>query len=696
MTEVYEFEEEATIEATFQIGVTAEDHGALYNRDAPNQHPISAITNLQSTLDGISGDVSAETTRAEGVEGSLENLTTDTKTNLVSAINEVDSHADTNATNLSNHIANKNNPHEVTKTQVGLGNVDNTSDLDKPISTATQNALNLKVNTADLGNAELDIQKNGTSVGKFTANASTDKVINLVIPTQASDVSALPDSTKYGASLSLTINSSTFVVTAQLKDQDGNNLGSAQTIDLPLESVVVNGSYDSTNKKIILTLENGNTIDIPVGDLVAGLQSEITVDNKLASDLVDDTNQTHKFATSAQLSQIATNTGDISNLQSGKQDTIDSSHKLSADLVDDASTTNKFVTSSEKTTWNAKQDALTTAQLDAVNSGITSAKVTQYDGYATSKANVGLDNLNATGQMVIDSQNGTISNCILEIPQNIKLTLENNVLTLKSGSVLVKTGSTYSTLTITEDKTHDYSSQADGKYVVFAGRSSGNLSYTQNITKIGSGNTLPADDTDYKWFYLTTDNLVYYYSSQNVWADRGLTYPICIIDISSGVASFAKDSNGNDMIFNGACFVGSNVVVYPFIKCLIPNGYNSDGTLDNILYTTSSLSVTYNSLSVPERNTIWIQSDGTLARVASTAYIFKDNQWYSGTSPRYVCKLSDLTGNIDGMTIRQPYEGARDLLTDDKQDDVTTLTGYDATKTQTLKNVNGTLTWVDD
>ena len=36
--------------------------------------------------------------------------------------------------------------------QVGLGNVDNTSDLDKPISTATQAALDLKANTADLGN----------------------------------------------------------------------------------------------------------------------------------------------------------------------------------------------------------------------------------------------------------------------------------------------------------------------------------------------------------------------------------------------------------------------------------------------------------------------------------------------------------------------------------------------------------------
>jgi len=48
---------------------------------------------------------------------------------------------------LTTHINNKNNPHEVTKAQVGLGNCDNTSDLDKPISTATQTALNGKVST---------------------------------------------------------------------------------------------------------------------------------------------------------------------------------------------------------------------------------------------------------------------------------------------------------------------------------------------------------------------------------------------------------------------------------------------------------------------------------------------------------------------------------------------------------------------
>ena len=52
--------------------------------------------------------------------------------------------------NHSDHISDKSNPHSVTKSQVGLGNVDNTSDKNKPVSTATQTALDLKANITDL------------------------------------------------------------------------------------------------------------------------------------------------------------------------------------------------------------------------------------------------------------------------------------------------------------------------------------------------------------------------------------------------------------------------------------------------------------------------------------------------------------------------------------------------------------------
>lgn len=109
---------------------------------------------------------------------------------------------------------------------------------------------------------------------------------------------------KYGASLSLTIDDE-YVISAQLLDQNGDPLGKAQIIDLPLESVVVDGSYDAENKALVLTLDNGNTISIPVADLINGLQAEITPDNKLSADLVDDSSTDNKFVTQEEKNQIA-------------------------------------------------------------------------------------------------------------------------------------------------------------------------------------------------------------------------------------------------------------------------------------------------------------------------------------------------------------------------------------------------------
>ena len=108
---------------------------------------------------------------------------------------------------------------------------------------------------------------------------------------------AMPNSTKYGASLDLSMNSSTYVVTAQLKDQDGCNLWSACTIDLPVESMVVDACYLCATKEIELILQSWTCVCFSVADLVSGLQTEITNVNKLSSDLVDDTGQCNKFVT---------------------------------------------------------------------------------------------------------------------------------------------------------------------------------------------------------------------------------------------------------------------------------------------------------------------------------------------------------------------------------------------------------------
>lgn len=52
---------------------------------------------------------------------------------------------------ITAHTTNYDNPHQVTKEQVGLGNVDNTADLDKPLSTNDGKALNLKIGSISIG-----------------------------------------------------------------------------------------------------------------------------------------------------------------------------------------------------------------------------------------------------------------------------------------------------------------------------------------------------------------------------------------------------------------------------------------------------------------------------------------------------------------------------------------------------------------
>jgi hypothetical protein len=55
----------------------------------------------------------------------------------------------TNGSALLSHLSNTSNPHNTTASQVGLGNVNNTSDLNKPISNATQTALEGKENKTE-------------------------------------------------------------------------------------------------------------------------------------------------------------------------------------------------------------------------------------------------------------------------------------------------------------------------------------------------------------------------------------------------------------------------------------------------------------------------------------------------------------------------------------------------------------------
>lgn len=117
--------------STDKIVLKYQTHFTSTNSDSEDSHTINAATTSQA---GVMS--SADKTKLNGLKD---------QAGITSDIDAVQ-------TNLETHINNKSNPHEVTKAQVGLSEVDNTSDANKPISTATQNALNSKFNASD-GNA---------------------------------------------------------------------------------------------------------------------------------------------------------------------------------------------------------------------------------------------------------------------------------------------------------------------------------------------------------------------------------------------------------------------------------------------------------------------------------------------------------------------------------------------------------------
>lgn len=172
-------------------------------------------------------------------------------------------------TNLETHINNKSNPHEVTKAQVGLSEVDNTSDANKPISSATQNALNSKFNASD-GNAlkqtiedmpnlvvtegrlshkndkislsliqqDLKNQANTDSI-LLTFKPATDSTAGIILPSDKTKIDKIitnGNGTKYLS------DNGTYNVPDPIYEVDCNNYG--KVIDVP------NGSYLTINKNV--------------------------------------------------------------------------------------------------------------------------------------------------------------------------------------------------------------------------------------------------------------------------------------------------------------------------------------------------------------------------------------------------------------------------------------------------------------
>lgn len=168
--------------------------------------------------------------------------------------------------------------------------------------------------TPTIGNGAVAITVNGQLIDSFTVNATNNRVIN--IPLNSSTVGAIDDDLLQDivGNVDFFLDPKTYELIITTRDIKGEPIGKPQVIDLPLETMVVNASYQDNGKKLILELQNGSTVEVPVSGIISGLQPAINI-----------------------------------------------THKLASDLIDDSSSSKKMVTTSEKTTWNNKLDTVATA-----------------------------------------------------------------------------------------------------------------------------------------------------------------------------------------------------------------------------------------------------------------------------------------------------------------------------------------------
>jgi hypothetical protein len=162
--------EDLPISTATQTAIDAADADiAAHIADVANPHEVTktqvGLGNADNTSDAnkpvstaqaTAIALKADTTYVDSQDAlKADQATTYTKTEVDTKDTAV---ADTAQSNLTAHTSNTSNPHSTTKSQVGLGNVDNTSDVDKPVSTATQTALDAKAT-----NTSLDAHTNNTS-----------------------------------------------------------------------------------------------------------------------------------------------------------------------------------------------------------------------------------------------------------------------------------------------------------------------------------------------------------------------------------------------------------------------------------------------------------------------------------------------------------------------------------------------------
>lgn len=308
-------------------------------------------------------------------------------------------------TALNTHISNISNPHSVTKTQVGLSNVDDTSDINKPVSTATQTALDLKADLSSPTFTGIPIAPTASNGTNTTQIATTAFVLaNGGLPTDAT--TSIKGIVKLAGDLSGTADLPTVpglagkepIITAttsadyyrgdktfQLLDKVAVGLSNVLDIDTTITSNIV----DSLNKRFITDAQQiilGNTSGTNTGDNATNTQYSGLSSSKedIANKAVDLTSPDNIKYPTTQATQTALNlkadlaspsfTGTVSGITAAM---------VGLPNVDNTSDANKPVSTAQQTALNLKAN-LASPTFTGTVSGITASMIGAPSGSGTS------------------------------------------------------------------------------------------------------------------------------------------------------------------------------------------------------------------------------------------------------------------------------------------------------------------------
>ena len=226
------------------------------------------------------------------------------------------------------------------------------------------------------------------------------------------------------------------------------------------------------------------------------------------------------------------------------------------------------------------------AEIEQIQTGLGQAQT------EIQQAQIDIETLQADKANKNLSNTGMITNCLLEVPQTVKYEFANNTLTIKAGTILiVPYGTEAPTLNI-----GDYLINTNYKIVDVQYENEKCFYRVELLSDMSYNEPYYIASTPCYVCIQLMSNAIGIYAL----IDTYFTYTNNFVEHSSFAGTIhclpimlaTRDATGIgsvDQVFNGMGYMGSTVWVDKGVKCLMPDGRNKNGTLNNIIHTLNTI-----------------------------------------------------------------------------------------------------------